>query len=292
MIAITGATGAVGGGAARVLGAAGVAHRLIVRDPTRAPDTGGEVRIASGYADTGSMRAALSGADTLLLISGRESANRVAEHRSVVDAAVAAGVRRCVYLSFQGAAADCTFTFGRDHWHTEQLIRASGVRFTFLRDCFYQGMLVALCGDDRVIRGPAGDGAVAAVTQEDVAACAAAVLLAKNSDEGLDGMTLDVTGPAALTLSEVAATLSEVVSRDVRYEPETIAEAFASRQHYGAPDFETAGWVSSYTSIASGEVSAVSDTVSRLTTRPATAFVDYLRQRPDLWRHLSLATGS
>ncbi len=290
MIAVTGATGAVGGAVARRLGADGVPHQLVVRDPARAPDSGGGIRVATGYHDTASMRAALQGCDVVLMVSGRESAHRVAEHSSLIEAAVDVGVQRVVYLSFQGAGADCTFTFGRDHWHTEQLIRASGLRFTFLRDCFYQGLLIDLCGPDGVLRGPAGDGAVAAVTQEDVAACAAAAL--ESADESLDGTTLDVTGPAALTLAEAAAAISRASGRQVRYVPETVEEAYASRAHYGAPAFEVAGWVSSYTSIASGEVAAVSDTVTRLTGRPATSFDDYLRQRPELWRHLIPAAGS
>ncbi len=45
----------------------------------------------------------------------------------MVDAVVAAGVRRIVYTSFVGAAPDCTFTFGRDHFHTEEHIKATGV---------------------------------------------------------------------------------------------------------------------------------------------------------------------
>ena len=50
-------------------------------------------------------------------------------------------MRRIVYLSFLGAAADCTFTFGRDHWHTEQHIIGTGVRHTFLRDSLYADFL-------------------------------------------------------------------------------------------------------------------------------------------------------
>ena len=76
------------------------------------------------------MRAALAGVSTLLLIPAEESADRVAQHRAAVDAAVAAGVERIVYLSFVGAAVDATFTLARDHWATEQHVRGAGVAFT------------------------------------------------------------------------------------------------------------------------------------------------------------------
>ena len=242
MIAVTGASGQIGGAVAAALPQA---RRLTRKD--------------AEYRDTPRMRQALDGVDTLLLISGRESADRLAEHRSAVDAAVGAGVRRIVYLSFAGAAPDCTFTFGRDHWHTEQHIRRTGLGWTFLRDNLYQEVLPMLAGPDGVIRGPAGDGRVAAVSCDDIAACAVVAL----TGDGHDGQTYELTGPEALSLHDVAARLG------VRYVPETVEEAYASRAHYGAPAFEVAGWVSSYEAIAAGELAAVSDDVRRLTGRPA-----------------------
>lgn len=243
MIGVTGASGQVGG---RVTAALPDARKLTRKD--------------AAYRDTDRLRHALDGVDTLLLVSGRESADRLAEHRSAVDAAVGAGVHRIVYLSFAGAAPDCTFTFGRDHWHTEQYIQGTGLAWTFLRDNLYQEMLPMLAGPDGVIRGPAGDGRVAAVGYDDIAACAVAAL----TGDGHAGRTYELTGPEALSLHEVAARLG------VRYEPETVEEAYASRAHYGAPAFEVAGWVSSYEAIAAGELAAVSDDVQRLTGRPAT----------------------
>jgi NAD(P)H dehydrogenase (quinone) len=246
---------------------------------------GAEHAPAAEYRDTEAMRRALDGADTLFLVSGRESADRLVEHRSAVDAAVAAGVGRIVYLSFLSAAPDCTFTFGRDHWHTEQRIRQhsaeQGVRFTFLRDSFYAALLPALVDGEGVIRGPAGDGRVSAVTHDDVADVAVAVLLdghgAKTSSH--DGETYAVTGPEAITLTEAAEQISAATGRQVRYQPETVEEAYASRAHYGAPDFEVAGWVTSYLAIANGELEAVSDTVPRLTGHSAQSFAEYLRTR-------------
>ena len=267
-IAVTGASGAVGGRVARLLAEHGQPCRLLVRGGRRTPETGAEVVTIGGYRDGPSVERALTGCPTLFLVSARESADRVSEHTAVVDAAVRAGVRRIVYLSFQGAAADCTFTFGRDHWHTEQHIRGSAVdgapvSFVFLRDSFYLSGLVQMVGADGVIRGPAGEGAVAAVSHEDVAAVAAQVLL----DPGWDGQTLDVTGPAAVTLAEVARVLTRASGRPVRYVAETEAEAYASRAGFDAPQFEVAGWVSSYQAIAAGEVADVSDTVERVTGR-------------------------
>ncbi|SHM88574.1 NAD(P)H-binding protein [Cryptosporangium aurantiacum] len=284
-IAVTGATGQIGRRVAARLTESGAAPRLLVRGSSAAPALPGTqpVSIGAGYADTLAVRNALEGVGTLFLVSGRESANHVAEHRAVVDAAVAAGVRRVVYLSFLGATADCTFTFGRDHWHTEQYIRGSGLAFTFLRDGFYASMLPALVGPDGVLRGPGGDGRVSAVAPDDVADVAAAVL---GDPAAHDGAVYDVTGPAALTLLDAVGELSRRVGRPIRYQPETLAEAYASRAVYGAPEFEVAGWVTSYQAIADGSLSAVSDTVPRVAGHPALTFAQYLDAHPDSYAHL------
>jgi NAD(P)H dehydrogenase (quinone) len=132
VVAVTGATGYVGGRTAADLAERKTPLRLVVRDPSRAPDLGAEVRAASSYGATDEMRNALEGIDTLFLVPAEESEDRVDQHRTAVDAAVAAGVSRIVYLSFLAAAPDATFTLGRHHWATEEHVRAAGVPFTFL----------------------------------------------------------------------------------------------------------------------------------------------------------------
>ena len=155
MIAVTGATGAIGGRVARLLADRDQPLRLLVRDRGRAPRVEAEVAIIADYTDSDAAAAGLVGCDTMLLVSARESADRVTEHRSMIDAAVAAGVGKIVYISFQSAAPDATFTFARDHFHTEQLIASSGLEHVFLRDSLYHSGLVGLAGADGVIRGPA-----------------------------------------------------------------------------------------------------------------------------------------
>ncbi|MGY1780209.1 SDR family oxidoreductase [Geodermatophilus sp. SYSU D01036] len=273
-VAVTGSTGQVGGRVARRLSAAGVPQRLLVRDPSRAPRLPGATAVVAPYADGDAVRRALEGVGTVFMVSASESADRADQHRAFVDAAAAAGVRHLVYLSFQGAAPDATFTLARDHWATEEHVRARGLRSTFLRDALYADFLPGLVGEDGVIRGPAGDGRVAAVAQDDVADAAVAVL---RDPAAHAGRTYDLTGPEALTLTEVAETITAVTGRPVRYHAETVEEAFASRASYGAPGWQVEAWVSTYTAIAAGEMAAVSSAVPDLTGSPATTFEQLLR---------------
>ena len=268
VIALTGSTGAVGGTAAHLLADSGVPVRLLVRDPARAPHlSGADVRQAT-YGLDGCV-AALEGVDTVFMVSGHEAADRLDQHRSFVDAAVTAGVRQMVYLSFVGASATSGFTLGRDHGATEDHIRASGLDWTFVRDNFYAEVLPMFADDEGVIRGPAGTGRVAAVSQRDVGAVVAHVL---QDPREHSGRTYDLTGPEALTFAEVAATMSQITGRPYRFVDETLEEARASRAHFGAPDWQVDAWVSTYTAIRDGELEHVSGDVDRLLGRPATPF--------------------
>jgi uncharacterized protein YbjT (DUF2867 family) len=278
LIAVTGATGGLGGRVARRLADRGVRQRLVVRDPGRAPELAGAEVATGSYDDPESLRRAFEGARTLLMVSASEDPDRLRLHANVVDAAVGAAVERVVYTSFFGAAPGCTFTFGRDHWHTEELIRASGLRHTFLRDNLYLDFLPLMVGADGVIRGPAGDGRVAAVTRDDIADAAAAVLL---EGDRHDGRTYDMTGPEAFTLAEAAEELSRAAGRTVTYQAETLEEAYASRAHYGAPDWEVAGWVTTYAAIANGDLEEVSGDVAAVAGHPPMGLAEFLRRNPD-----------
>ncbi|GAB2976265.1 SDR family oxidoreductase [Saccharothrix stipae] len=276
LIAVTGSTGHLGGRVARRLADAGTAQLLLVRDPARAPRLPGTTVAKAAYADRDAVRRALDGVPTVLMVSASESADRVDQHRAFVDAAAAAGVGHLVYTSFVGAAPDATFTLVRDHWATEQHIRASGMAFTFLRDNLYADFLPGMVGHDDVLRGPAGDGRAAVVAQDDIADAATAVL---TDPAAHAGRTYDLTGPEALTLHGVAAVLSEATGRRITYHPETVEQAYRSRAGYGAPDWQVDAWVSTYTAIANGELAEVSDAVPALTGHPATSLADLLRGR-------------
>jgi uncharacterized protein YbjT (DUF2867 family) len=245
-LAITGSTGNVGGRVARLLAARQVEQRLLVRSPAKAPSLPQTEVVQASYADQDAVRRALTGVDVALMVSGSESEDRLAEHGSFVDAAAEAGVRHLVYTSFYGAAADATFTLARDHHHTEQHIERSGMSWTFLRDNLYLDFFPMLAGEDGVLRGPADDGRVAAVAQDDIAAVATSVLLDPTSHEG---RTYDLTGPEAITLSEAAATMSRILGRDYSFRDETLEEAHASRSSYGVPHWQVEAWVSTYTAI-------------------------------------------
>ncbi len=276
MIAITGSTGAVGGRVARAL--AGDFRndlRLVVRDASRAPDYDTDVRVCD-YADHEAAVEALRGADLLLMVSAAEAQDRREQHRTFIRAAADAGVGHIVYTSFAGAAADATFTLGRDHWDAEQAIRESGMTFTFLRDNFYSDLVPFFADDEGVMRGPAGDGRVAAVARADVADVATAVL--RSPADHADA-TYVLTGPEALTMAELAERAGAVLGRSLRFEDETVEAAYASRKAaYDAEDWQLDAWVSTYTAIADGSCAEVTGDVERVAGHPARTLEEALAE--------------
>lgn len=275
LIAVTGATGKIGGAVAEYLRDAGPTPRLLVRDVSRAPVWAPDVA-AAGYGDRRAATEALTGVDILFMVSAAESEDRLEQHRTFIAAAAQAGVRHVVYTSFIGAAPEATFTLARTHWYTEEALRESGMRYTFLRDSFYTDFFIEVSAEGS-ITGPAGSGRVGAVARADVAASAAAVLKELAADDRRhDDVTYDLTGPQAFTMEEAARTITEATGRKTVYREETVEEAYASRAHYDVPDWEKDAWVSTYTAIAAGELDVVSDAVAQLTGRRPLSLHDLL----------------
>lgn len=209
--AVTGASGQLG---------ALVAERLLaVADPSdvvllsRSPEKlerfeGATVR-AADFSDAESLDAAFAGVDELLLVSidvvGPE---RIALQRAAVEAAVRAGVRRVVYTSLPKVEEGNPALVAPDHLATEQALRESGLRWTFLRNNLYTDSSEAAIGqavETGQLVTSTGDGAAAYVTREQCADAAVAALLSTE----LDDVARDVTGPQALTADDLAAQAAE-----------------------------------------------------------------------------------
>lgn len=275
-VAVTGSTGFVGRAVAGLLADAGRPLTLLVRRPENAPRLPDSTVARCSYDDAEASVAALRGVQTLFMVSAAEDERRRDQHRTFVDAAVAAGVEHIVYTSFLGAAPDATFTLARDHYATEEHIKASGTGWTFLRDNMYTDFMEELVGEDGVIRGPAGDGRVSIVTRRDVAAVAAVVL---QDPAAHRDATYDVTGPEALTMAEIAAILGAARGTPVVFHDETLEEAYSSRARWGAPAWQNDAWVSTYTAIAAGELATVSADVEAVTGRRPQTLAEFLAAR-------------
>jgi NAD(P)H dehydrogenase (quinone) len=279
-IAVTGATGALGSLVVDALLTRGTPATdvvAVVRDADRAgslTDLGVQVRVAS-YGDVPALRAALSGVDRLLLVSGPQSEDRVALHASVITAAKQAGVGFLAYTSAPHAD-DTVLLIAPDHAATEELIRASGLRWAFLRNNWYHENylphLANAAATGRLVSG-AGRGRVASAARADYADAAAVVLL---GDEH-DGRVYELSGQVAWNSTDLAAAMSEVLGRPIELVPvdqeaHTVALAAAGLQP------SLARFVAALdATIASGALADATTDLSTLIGRPTTPLVDGLR---------------
>jgi len=269
MIVVTGAGGHVGGLIAGLLSEQGERTRLLTRDPSRLPELeGAEVVRAAGFEDRDAVSASLGEGDRVFMVAMHSSEeDRVRQHRAFVDAAVAAGVDQLVYLSCLNAGPNAVFLHGRSHGATEEMIRDCGVPFTFVRMSMWADDIPNWFDDDGVIRAPHGDGRISFTYRPEIAQVIAVAL----TETGHIGKTYDVTGPLSVSMSELAATATEVTGDDYRSEPLDREQWKAKRLAMGRPAWSVEAGLSSWDALNANEFDIVSDTVQDLTgTTPIT----------------------
>lgn len=245
MILIVGATGRLGQALTTRLLADGLAVRAACRNPAKAGNlaaAGAEVVTIDVVSGQG-VAAAMAGADQVVTClhglvgrSPQSIANvDVRGHERLIDAAIAAGVARFVYLSALGAAPDHPSEFWRAKAQVEDYLKRSNLNFVILRpaafmDLYAHDLIGAAVLRDRTV-WLLGDPGIARnmVAVADVAAAAAYAL--QHSE--LSGMTADVTGPANVTDREVAAMYGRLAGRKakVRALPSPMVRSLAAAIH-------------------------------------------------------------
>lgn len=284
MIAVTAATGHLGHLVVDSLLERGVAPEGIVaavRTPAKAADLAerGVVVREADYSRPETLAPAFDGVDVLLLVSGSEVGQRVQQHANVVEAAKAAGVRHLVYTSVSQATTS-TLVLAPEHKATEELIEASGLTATILRNGWYTENYLGTVEQARetgVVLGSVGDGLVASASRKDYAEAAAVVLVAADADPSLEGAFYELSGDVAWDHSFLAATIGEIVGREVVYQdvpPEVHTQALLD----AGLDEGTAGFVVALDAgTRAGLLGETSGELSRLIGRPTTPLAEGLK---------------
>ena len=280
-IVVTGATGHLGHLIVEALIRDGVAHGEIVaggRDLGKLEDlkAQGVHVVPLDYDDPASLSAALAGADSLMLVSASEPGKRVPQHKAAIDAAVAAGVKHIVYTSAPKARTT-HLILAPEHKSTEELIEASGIPFTILRNGWYTENYVAAAkqaAESGVLVSSIGDGQVASASRKDYADAAAAVL----TTEGHDGKVYELSGDYAWTQDELAAAISKVTGKKVVYTPVNTEQHAAILKSAGL-DEGTIGFVTGLDSnISDGVLAETSGELAALIGHPTTPLEDGLAE--------------
>jgi NAD(P)H dehydrogenase (quinone) len=269
MIAITGANGQLGRLVIQQLLNTVPASHIVaaVRNLENAQDLatlGVQLRQAD-YDQPSSLRSAFQDVDKVLLISSSEVGWRVPQHKAVIEAAKHTGVKLLAYTSLLHADRS-TLALAAEHLATEQLLAASGLPYTLLRNGWYTenylaAMPVAL--NYGVLAGCAKEGRIASASRADYAAAAVAVL----TKEDQAGLVYELAGDEAYSLTELAAEISLQSGKTVVYQDMAEADYYAMLQQAGLPDGLAHILADSDTAASKGDLFDQSHQLSQLTGR-------------------------
>ena len=281
---VSGAAGNVGGAAAASLCAAGVEVVAGVRAEGRGDALkamGAEVR-PFDFADPDSMVAAMAGCDrvflALPLVEGMTRLGHLA-----VEAMKAAGVEYVVRSSGYAASSDAHWRLGREHGMVDQFVEDSGIAFTTLRpNTFMQNFSTVMAP---MVKGgtltlPEKDAAVSYIDVRDVGDCAARLF---QDNAGFENGFYALTGPEGLTLSDVAATLSELDGVSVEYQPVEEAAYVAGLLEMGTPKWNVDMLVSLTRVVKLGMMGNVTRAVEHVSGKPARTFAEFAREHASAW---------
>jgi (4-alkanoyl-5-oxo-2,5-dihydrofuran-3-yl)methyl phosphate reductase len=277
MILVTGATGTVGRKVVYQLAAAGQKVRALVRLGRGRDMRRRYVTLFDGdLDDPQSVQAAVHGVDRIYLLAPA-APDQVAEEAAVIDAAVRAGVDQIVKHSALGADELRESRFSRQHAECEHKLRESSIAWTILRPSSFMSNLLGFAPTIRRegrFYAPAGQGRVALIDPDDIAAAAVAVL----TTPGHAGEVYDLTGPESLSYGDVAARIGAVIGRPVEYvdvPPEKAREAMLQS---GLSEWYTDGLLELMRAQRDGKLDHVSDDFQRLVGRPPRTLDEFLRE--------------
>lgn len=279
MIAITGATGQLGQHVIDTLLKTVPASQIaaIVRNPAKADALtrlGVTVRQAD-YSDEAAFTAALQGIDRLLLISSSEVGQRAAQHRNVINAAIAANVKFIAYTSLLHADRS-PLGLHVEHVETEKMLADSGIPYALLRNGWYTENYLASAPaalEHGVFIGAAGEGKIASATRADYAAAAVRVI----SEEGHAGKVYELAGDEGWTLSQLAAELAKQSGKKVVYQNLSEADFAAALKGVGLPAGLADMLADSDAGAAKGGLFDDSHTLSALIGRPTTSLAESVK---------------
>jgi NAD(P)H dehydrogenase (quinone) len=222
------------------------------------------------YNDVASLSAGLHGIDKLFLVSAVAFSDRAAQHRNVIDAAKAAGVRHIVYPSIQrrdGVDVHIDGVSDSDS-ETERMLRASGMAYTIVQHPLYVEALAPILGDriaERGVRAPAGRGRIPLTSRDDLALAAAAIL----AQDGYENREIALNAGISYSFDDVAAAYGTALGVPIGYTDISRDDYIAERVAAGLPP-PVAGFFSQWlAAIAAGAFDQPDPALQQLIGRPA-----------------------
>lgn len=269
MIAVTGASGQLGRLVLKHLSI--LTHepvRALVRSPNKAQDlVSSQISVSRfDYNDPSGLAEGLAGVTRLLLISGSEVGQRVAQHAAVIEAAKSAGVSFITYTSLLNVP-NSSLVLAAEHIDTESILSTSGIAHAVLRNGWYlenyAGTVAAALQHGAVV-GASGDGRISVAGREDYAEAAARVV----SGADLSTRVMELAGDQSISLSELAAEISRQTGRNIPFQNLTEDDYAGVLMGAGLPEAFARAIADADRGAASGELYNASTALRALIRRP------------------------
>jgi uncharacterized protein YbjT (DUF2867 family) len=285
MILVTGATGRTGGALVRRLSAAGVSVRALARNASRAEGLSAlpQVEVVEGdMARPATLSEALRDVDRAMLISSSDP-TMLEVQSNFIDAAAKAGVKHVVKLSGIIPDLDSPFRFARMHGEIERRLEASGMAFTHLRAGefmhAYFRQVPSIVAKGRLLL-PMEDARIASIDVDDIAEVAATVL----TGSGHEGSIYPLTGPEALSMTDIAEKLSAATGNRIEYVNVAPEQATSAQLAAGMPPYTAEALAELFAERRKGKEAQVSPLVQTILRRPATSFDDFAERHAAIFR--------
>ncbi len=281
-IFVTGATGNVGSQVVQQLIASGITPRVAVRSLNKAESLqkAGAEPVEMDLDRLETIQPAFTGVDKVFLVSPFVP-NMVELTAILVKAAKQANVRHIVKLS---ALAQPGIALSKWHEEMENAIAFSGIPFTFLRpNGFMQNFATAMAETikaDNAFYLNAGEGKVSFVDTRDIASVAVAAL----TTSGHEGQSYTITGSEALSHSQAAAILSQVLGRTINYVDVPEDAVRQGMQGAGMPEPTVNALLELYASYKARQAAAVSPVVEQVTGKQPISFEQFVKDYAEVWK--------
>ncbi|AKD58616.1 SDR family oxidoreductase [Spirosoma radiotolerans] len=238
--------------------------------------------VALDFANSATFEVALRGIDRVLLVRPPQLADVALYFKPFMEAMKRASVRQVVFLSLQGVENNPV----TPHHKIEKLIVDSGLPYTFLRPSFFMQNLSTTHRDEIRLRNeifvPAGNGRTSFIDVQDIGEVAALSLTSQTNE--FINQSYELTGSEALTYSEVADVLTDVLGRKITYRNPSILQFIWQKWHKETvPLGFTLTMVALYTVAKLGKAAVLTQETERLLNHPPRTFRQFAEANRSVW---------
>ncbi|MFN8475697.1 MAG: NmrA family NAD(P)-binding protein [Anaerolineae bacterium] len=280
MILVTGATGRVGSGVVQDLAAKKIPARALVRNPEKAAQLAAQgVELCVGdLSDPASIEAALVGIERIVLITSNAPDMADLQGNVIAAAKQHGHIRQIVKLSGGNyVGPNAPIEVGVKHWEIEAQLAQSGIPYTLVRSNLFLQTIMQLVHAPLmqfgVLVAPMGEARFAAIDGRDVAAALVGAL----SNDACIGQTFYVTGPSAVSMTDVATSLTDATGKPISYMPIPLPLWVGGLKAVGLPQQQIDHYVELIQLVLKGEMQTVTNDFAAITGHAPRSLDEFLR---------------